>query len=404
VNTRAMAAAILLRIRDHGAYSNVLLPRATHGLSDRDRSFVYRLVTDALRQQRTSDALIAAATNRSVSELDPEVSAVLQVAVAELLGDDPDAAYATVNESVEAVRDLGFGRAAGLVNGVLRRMTRDGLPELPANRARSLSVPEWVLGRITQDHGRALAGALLAGLRASAPGVGIRVARRSEPPAGAIAVDGIEGAYRLDRAPERSRNLVIMDGASVAVARAVAARAGERILDMAAAPGGKTIALWDEAEGRASLVAMDSHQRRLAGARDRLVDYGANPWWVVGDGTRAPFPGESFDAILLDAPCTGLGTLRRRPEIAMRLKVKALENLAAQQRDMLREAWRLVRPGGRVVYSVCTLFAAETVEVVGDYGAAAPPGLPGLAWGGGLLLAPHLTGTDGMFVSVIRKD
>jgi transcription termination factor NusB len=128
VNTRAMAAAILLRIRDHGAYSNVILPRATRELSDRDRSFVYRLVTDALRQQRTADALIAAATNRPVSELDPEVSAVLEVAVAELLGDDPDAVYATVNESVEAVRDLGFGRATGLVNGVLRRMTRDGLP------------------------------------------------------------------------------------------------------------------------------------------------------------------------------------------------------------------------------------------------------------------------------------
>jgi 16S rRNA (cytosine967-C5)-methyltransferase len=195
-----------------------------------------------------------------------------------------------------------------------------------------------------------------------------------------------------------------MDGASVAVARAVGAQAGERILDMAAAPGNKTIAMWDEAGGGVSLVAMDSHQRRLVSARNRLIGYEVSPWWVVGDGTRAPFSAESFDAILLDAPCTGLGTLRRRPEIAMRLKVKALEGLAAQQRTMLREAWRLVRSGGRIVYSVCTLFAAETVDVVGDYAATAPTGLPGLEWGGGLLLAPHLTGTDGMFVSLIRKD
>jgi 16S rRNA (cytosine967-C5)-methyltransferase len=399
-----MAAAILLRIRDHGAYSNVILPRATRELSDRDRSFVYRLVTDALRHQRTADALIAAATSRPVSELDPEVSAVLEVAVAELLGDDPDAVYATVNESVEAVRDLGFGRATGLVNGVLRRMTRDGLPALPADRARGYSVPEWVLGRITQDHGRTLAGELFTGLRAPTPGVGIRVVRGAEPPEGATAVDEIAGAYRLDRTPKPSQDLVVMDGASVAVARAVGAQPGECILDMAAAPGGKTIAMWDEARGGASLVAMDSHQRRLASARNRLIGYDVSPWWVVGDGTRAPFAAESFDAILLDAPCTGLGTLRRRPEIAMRLKVGALESLAAQQRTMLREAWRLVRPGGRIVYSVCTLFAAETVDVVGDYEATAPTGLPGLEWGGGLLLAPHLTGTDGMFVSLIRKD
>ena len=403
MNTRAMAAAILLRIREHGAYSNVILPRATRDLSDRDRSFVYRLVIDSLRQQRTVDELIAAATSRQLSELDPEVGAVLQIAVAELLSDEPDAVYATVNESVEAVRQLGFGRAAGLVNGVLRRLTRTGLPELPADRARSYSVPEWVLGRITQDHGRAMAADLLTGLRTPAPGVGIRVARGIDPPEGAVAIDGIDGAYRVSRAPEPSPDLLVMDGASVAVARAVAARPGERILDMAAAPGGKTIALRDDAGGEASVVAMDAHMRRLLSARRRLGDHGVDLAWVVADGMRAPFADESFDAILLDAPCTGLGTLRRRPEIAMRLKAKAAAAMAETQRAMLSEAWRLIRSGGRIIYSVCTVFAAETIDVVAPYERAAPAGLPGLEWGGGLLLAPHLTGTDGMFVSVIRK-
>ena len=398
-----MAAAILLRIRDHGAYSNVILPRATSDLADRDRAFVYRLVTDALRRQRTADAVIATATNRSISELDAEVSAVLEIAVAELLSDDPDAVYATVNESVEAIRQLGFGRAAGLVNGTLRRLTRDGLPDLGADRARNYSVPEWVLGRLTQDHGRSLAGDLLDGLRAPAGGVGIGVLRGAPPPDGAVPVTGIEGAYRLERAPETGDELVIMDPASVAVARAVAASPGERILDMAAAPGGKTIVMSDDAEGKASVVAMDAHRRRLDSARKRLAAYDVTAAWVVADGVRTPFAAESFDAILLDAPCTGLGTLRRRPEIAMRLKVKGLESLATQQRAMLAEAWRLVRPGGRIVYSVCTLFAAETVDVVGEYEAAAPRGLPGLELGGGLLLAPHLTDTDGMFVSMIRK-
>jgi 16S rRNA (cytosine967-C5)-methyltransferase len=195
-----------------------------------------------------------------------------------------------------------------------------------------------------------------------------------------------------------------MDAASVAVASAVAAQPGEQILDMAAAPGGKTIAMWDDAAGRATIVAMDSHGRRLASARRRLSDHGVSPAWVIGDGTAAPFTDGSFDVVLLDAPCTGLGTLRRRPEIAMRLKVKGAEALAETQRAMLREAWRLVRPGGRVVYSVCTLFAAETVDIVSPYGSAPPAGLPGVEWGGGTLLAPHLTNTDGMFVSVMVRS
>ncbi|MDJ0663665.1 MAG: transcription antitermination factor NusB [Acidimicrobiia bacterium] len=403
MNTRATAAAILLRIREHGAYSNVLLPRATRELSDRNRSFVYRLVIDSLRQQRTVDDLIEATTSRPLSELDPEVAAVLQIAVAELLSEEPDAVYATVNESVEAVRQLGLGRAAGMVNGVLRRMTRAGLPELPADRARTYSVPEWVLGQITQDHGRVFAGELLAGLRAPAPGVGIRVARSSAAPEGAVAIDGIEGAFRVGRAPEPSPDVVVMDGASVAVAQAVAAQPKEHILDMAAAPGGKTIAMWDDAGGIASVVAMDSHLRRLLSARRRLDDHAVNPAWIVADGTRAPFADESFDAVLLDAPCTGLGTLRRRPEIAMRLKAKAAASLAETQRAMLGEAWRLIRAGGRIIYSVCTVFAAETIDVVAPYPRSAPSELPGLEWGGGLLLAPHLTDTDGMFISVIRK-
>ncbi len=403
MNTRAIAAAVLLRIRDHGAYSNVLLPKATAQLSASDQAFVYRLVTDALRNLRTIDAIIELTADRSVASLDPEVGAVLEIAVGELLMDSKDAVYATVNESVEASKQLGMGRAAGLVNGVLRTLSRDGLPELPGDKARSLSVPEWVLGKVTQDHGKGVAGELLRGLRRPAPGIGIRVRPGATAPEGAEPVAGIDGAYRVGHLPNATADVIVSDAASTAVAGAVAAGPGDLVLDMAAAPGGKTAGLWDQTSGRAQIVAMDSHHRRLRSARKRLAELGVEPHWVEGDAMQAPFADATFDAVLLDAPCTGLGTLRRRPEIAMRLKTKALGKLAAQQAAMLAEAWRIAKPGGRIIYSVCTIFAAETVDVVADYPAAPPQGIPGMEWGKGVLLAPHLTDTDGMFIAAIER-
>ncbi len=397
-----MAAAILLRIRDHGAYSNVLLPRATAELSGPDQAFVYSLVTAALRHQREIDAIIEALAARSVASLDDEVGAVLEIAVGEILTDEREAIHATVNESVEAVKQLGRPRASGLVNGVLRRISREGLPELPGDRARSFSVPEWVLGALTNAHGKVMARELLAGLRLASPGIGIRVRPGTDVPPGAQPIDGIDDAYRMERRPV-GQGVVFSDGSSSAVAQAVAARPGELILDMAAAPGGKTIGLWDQSGGGARIVAMDSHGRRLSSARDRLNRANVYPHWVRADGSASPFRDGTFDAVLLDAPCTGLGTLRRRPEIAMRLKTKAQASLVELQRAMLAEAWRVVRPGGRIIYSVCTLFAAETVDVVADYPARVPDNIPGQQWGYGKLLAPHLTDTDGMFVSIIHR-
>ncbi|MCP3998799.1 MAG: methyltransferase domain-containing protein [bacterium] len=403
MNTRAMAAAILLRIRDHGAYSNVLLPRATRDLSRANQSFVFSLVMGSLRRIRTIDATIEAASGRAVDDLDPEVSAILEIAVGEMLDDDRDTVYATVNESVEAIKQLGFARASGLVNGVLRNLSRNGMPELPGDRARDLSVPEWVLGQITHDHGRQAARELLAGLRLPAPGVGIRVRPGGTVPVDAKPLAGIDDAYRVAQLAERRSGVIVSDGASSAVAQAVAVSAGERVLDMAAAPGGKTLSLWDQGEGRARIVAMDSHGRRLASARDRLARESVSPIWIQADGIHAPFADGVFDAVLVDAPCTGLGTLRRRPEIAMRLGTKSPDSLAATQSALLAEAWRVARPGGRIVYSVCTVFAAETVDIVADYPARPPEGIPGVPWGDGLLMAPHLTETDGMFVAVIEK-
>lgn len=402
MNTRAIAAGALLRITDEGAYSNVLLPSVTKDLSQLDRAFVYRLVTDALRNIRRADHLIEQATSRQVEELDTEVLAVLRIAAAEMVTGESKQVHATVNESVEAVRQLDNPRAAGFVNAILRRLGRDGVED-EVDASIALSIPNRLYATIVEAHGEDEAALLLGGLRRSGPPTPIRVRPGGQAPTGAEAVEGIAGAFYIDGPIKADAGISVSDAASTAVGLAVRPRRGERVLDMAAAPGGKTLHLWDMADGEIDVIALDRHQRRLRSARSRLASTGAKPTWIRGDGTKTPFADGVFDAVLLDAPCTGLGTLRRRPEIAMRLTAGSPARLASQQKALLGEAWRVTRPGGRIVYSVCTVSAEETVDVVDDYPASPPADLPGRQWGKGLLLAPHLTGTDAMFISVIDR-
>jgi 16S rRNA (cytosine967-C5)-methyltransferase len=213
-------------------------------------------------------------------------------------------------------------------------------------------------------------------------------------------VAGIDGAWTVP-GREAAAGLAVMDPASTAVALAVGAEPGHRVLDVAAAPGNKTMALDAALGGRGLLVAADRNRRRVAVARRRLAATGVIGPWVVADGAHPPFRPGSFDRVLLDAPCTGLGTARRRPEIKFRLDAGAPDRMAALQRALVEGSLPLLRPGGRLVYSVCTVFAEETVAIASAFGGRPPDGLPGRAEGDGWLLAPHLTGTDGMFVTVI---
>ncbi|MEA3511130.1 MAG: methyltransferase domain-containing protein, partial [Actinomycetota bacterium] len=155
--------------------------------------------------------------------------------------------------------------------------------------------------------------------------------------------------------------------------------------------------------GQGTIVGMDRNAGRLASAQRRLVRLGADAWWVIGDAMKPPFARASFDRILLDAPCTGLGTLRRRPEIRHRLRPESAAEAGRVQRQMLEAAISLLRPGGRLVYSVCTVTPEETANVVAGIDSHAPEGLPGSAIDGGILLAPHVSASDGMFVAVIDR-
>jgi 16S rRNA (cytosine967-C5)-methyltransferase len=207
----------------------------------------------------------------------------------------------------------------------------------------------------------------------------------------------------------------VQDEGSQLVAHALAAAAvdggDERWLDLCAGPGGKAALLAALAASRgARLVANDRQPHRAELVRRALTGAEGVEAVTVGDGTAPPWPAGSFDRVLVDAPCTGLGVLRRRPEARWRVEPGSAEPLAELQRELLRDAATTVRPGGLLVYSVCTLTRAETTGVAGwaaanldGFTVVPPPGPPWEPAGAGARLLPHRAGTDGMFVCAFRR-
>lgn len=403
VETRVTATEILRRILDEGAYSNVVIRTGTQDLSRRDVLFVQRLVYTAIRYLGRIDRTIDAEISRPIDDV---VRQVLRIGVAEILFTETEP-HAAVDSAVESIRVLDAPQASGFVNAVLRNVARHGEPDLPDGAegdALRYGVPSWLFDDLVGTYGDDAARAFL---EASNRPTRVGVRRRSGEPPGE-SIPGIENAFLVDDVSEhreaiRSGDLVVADPASTAAAAALEPQSGDRVLDLAAAPGGKSLHLWDRIGDDGLVVAMDRHPRRAATARRRLERMGVQIPWVIGDAAAPPFPLASFDRVLLDAPCTGLGTLRRRPEIRHRLDQDSAAEAGRLQRDMLEAALGLVRPGGRLVYSVCTVTPEETVGVVAGLDAHAPSNLPGARLDGGVLLAPHLTESDGMFIAVIDR-
>jgi 16S rRNA (cytosine967-C5)-methyltransferase len=378
---RQIAADVVGRVLRSGAFSNVLAEMASSGLAARDRARVKALVFGILRRLEVIDEAIETGAARTVDELDVSVLDRLRVSVFEILYGELPAPVA-VSAGVDLVRG-NKPKAAGLANAVLRRVSRMDRP-LPGG----LVLPGWLEKGLKAEWGAEQTRSF-ALASANEPDRIIRVkAGNVEWFAGIVgAVAAEPGAL-----PE---GMVVQDASSIAVGNAVGAGPGMSVLDMAAAPGGKTLHLLDQVGGDGLVVAMDRHRRRVTDGARRA----SAARWLVGDGTMPPFPGRTFDRVLLDAPCSGLGALRRRPEIRLRVDQGDVEALAALQHRLLEAAFRLLAPGGRLVYSVCTVTPEETVDVARDFDLR-PADLPGLVWGSGRLLAPHLTSTDGMFVAV----
>ncbi|MFN7987782.1 MAG: transcription antitermination factor NusB [Thermoanaerobaculia bacterium] len=437
---RALAVDLLVRVERDRAFAAPLLAAREGSLPPRDRPLLRSLVRSVLRNRALLDHVLARSLSRPIDGLDAGVRAALRVGAAQLLLFDRIPPHAAVGETVEAVRATS-PRASGLVNAVLRKVASAGRPArvvLPAGAglverlALETSHPAWLVARWVADLGADAAEAALRDDDADAPvdvlldprdgDVGALRARLRE--------EGLDGtpspwaplALTLSSSsagshPEiASGRLAVVDVAAQAMCELVAP--ADVVVDLAAAPGGKTRTLLARGIAR-RVVALErnpTRSRRLAAAL-RAAGRGDQALVVRADSSRPPLPRGAFRSVLLDAPCSGTGTLRKNPEIRWRLAPGDLASLARAQRALLHAALDLCAPGGTAVYVTCSLEPEENEEVVGavlaergdasvsvpDRGSLPAPLAAARRPGGFFRVAPGPS-NDGFSATILRKD
>jgi 16S rRNA (cytosine967-C5)-methyltransferase len=375
--SRAVAHRVLVRVFEEGAYADRAFVDEAADLDARDRAFAQRIAYGAVQRVRTIDHALEGIGGRTMAKLDVPVRAALRLGAYELGFLDGVPARASVNEAVELVRGSGAARATGLVNAVLRRSAEqlralvDALPEeMPEEAALKHSYPDWIARTWWREWG---AGEAIELMRA-----------QNEPPETVERVAGA-GVWRQSR------------GSQLA-GLAVGAQPGERVLDLCAAPGGKTTQL---AERAAEVVAVELNPGRARQLEKSVKQLGFGNIVVIQADARAlPADLTGFDRVLVDAPCSGLGVLASRPDLRWRA-----QPLPELQLELLRVAAERVKPGGTITYSVCTIAAAENEDVVDASGLTVAP--LGEEWPEYahprrpefLLTLPHKHGTSGFFVA-----
>ncbi|WP_427167758.1 RsmB/NOP family class I SAM-dependent RNA methyltransferase [Streptomyces sp. C1-1] len=450
---RILAFEALRAVDERDAYANLVLPpllrkaREKEGpdrFDARDAALATELVYGTLRRQGTYDAVIAACVDRPLREVDPPVLDVLSLGAHQLLGTRIPT-HAAVSASVELARVvLGDGRAK-FVNAVLRKVAQDDLDGWIAKVAPSYDEdPEDHLA-VVHSHPRWVVSALWDSLGGGRAGIEKLLAADNERPEVTLvarpgratteelldekaAVPGRWSPYavRLTEGGEPGAIEAVREGRAgvqdegsqlVALALANAPLDGpdERWLDGCAGPGGKAALLAALAAARGAVLLASEKQPHRAGLVAKALSGNPGPYQVIAaDGTRPPWRPGSFDRVLMDVPCTGLGALRRRPEARWRRRPEDLEGFAPLQRALLHSALDAVRVGGVVGYATCSPHLAETRAVVDDVLKQRPeaelldarpllPGVPDLGAGPDVQLWPHLHGTDAMYLALIRR-
>ena len=439
-DARDLALQILVATESRSAYSDRLLETRLResGLAPRDAAFVTSLVQGTLRHRALLDHHLSGLTQSGLEDLPPWIRGALRLGAYQLLVLTRVPARAAVDESVKLARRYGHPGTAGLVNAVLRRLAdgaRAPLPDPEQDPIGRLAIlhshPRWIVERWVARWGEADA-ALLLEADNQEPRVSVRGnAHRIEPKAlaAALEAEGWSGEPAPNGGPvlllprgfvvSRSRlfregYLSLQDEAESVVPLLLDARPGERALDLCAAPGGKASQLAERVAPGGLVIALERHPGRARALRENLVGRLRLPsvHVVCGDGTRPPLR-ESFPRVLVDAPCTGLGVLRRRADARWRKEEGSIREMAVLQRSILGAAAPLVRPGGILVYSVCSLEPEETDEIVRSFLSehrefrlddARPFLPPGFASEEPVLRAtPHRHGTDGVYAARLAR-
>jgi len=390
---RQVAFAVLCRVEE-GAFADLNLDTALSrapSMDPRDRGLATELVYGVLRQRGRIDFALSRFCLKPLAKVEPRVLILLRLGAYQVLLLDRVPDSAAVDETVKLARQEGLTRATGFINGILRSLVRGrneiAWPDPDASPREYLehvlSLPKWLARDWLEEMGKESALAVAEALCA-APPFTLRVnalkisreeylGRLSEAGHQAVptlyAPEGViltgRGGGPLPGAAEGWYQ--VQDEASMLIAHLLAPQKGEKVLDACAAPGGKTTHIAALAQNEASVLALDLHPQRV-----RLIDEGAarlgcgqidaRPW----DLTRPPdfLQPDSFDRVLVDAPCSGLGVLRRNPEIRWRRTKDDIRRMAALQKTILENVAPLVRPGGVLLYSLCTLTPEETTGVV----------------------------------------
>ena len=395
MSARDVAYEVVLRTFEEGAYTDraFAAEAARAGLDRRDRALAMRLSYGCVQRVRTLDHALEALAGRPPARLQPEVRAALRLGAYQLLFAAGIPPHAAVNETVELAKRVAGKRVAGLANAVSRRVAAagpgwvDGLA--PALRH---SYPDWVAAEWTRMFGADGAEALMAAQNEPAEtAVRINTLRAGAVDLGVPAHGDpeIPEALVLDAPFDVAGSAAFADGriwpqsrGSMLPARILAPEPGMRVLDLCAAPGGKSGQLAALMADTGELVCVERHPGRAAALGETLRRFGATCARVVQEDALR-FAEGGWDRILLDPPCSGLGVLAGRPDARWRVQEADARELAALQRRLLAHARSLLAPGGVLVYSVCTIRAEECEEMVP----------------GGRALLPHRDGTDGFYVA-----
>jgi 16S rRNA (cytosine967-C5)-methyltransferase len=425
---------VLRRVFEQGAYADRAFASEARSLSPRDRALAMQLAYGTVQRAATIDHIAAQLADRPAQALDPPVLAAVRLGLFQLLLLGGVADHAAVNESVELVKHAGRG-GAGLVNAVLRRAAREGsallaaLDDRTAAGAATLhSVPVWLAELWFAQLGAEQARALLAhSNRApeSALRVNTLVAQRDELctrlPVRVRAAAGLPEGIVLEAPFDphasplwRAGAIMPQSRASMLVSRVLAPRPGDRVLDLCAAPGAKTTHLAALMAGEGELVAIERHRGRARMLSQTCARMRAGWVQVRAADASQPVAAGPFGKVLVDPPCSGLGTLQSRPDIRWRASPESIAELSDLQARILAAGAAATAPGGTLVYSVCTISDAESEGVVrrflgehsewsaDDLGHAYPclrqaPGSPYLQ------LLGHRDRTDGFFVARLRR-
>lgn len=424
-----------MRVED-GAYASILLAQKEPELEPRDRALCHELVMGVLRWQLWLDRLAEYYTKRPTADLDVAIRLILRLGLYQLRFLSRVPASAIVNESVNLVQRARLRSAGALVNAVLRRAAREpevdparGITDTLERLAVVTSHPVWLIERWTRAFGSEETEAFARANNQAAP-TAFRVVKQrasEEEVIGKLRADGAKleaskiakHAWRVTGGGQAlselaaGGNLYVQDEASQMVAQVLDAQPGDRVLDLCAAPGSKTTQIADGLNGSGTVIAADIQAHRLRTVSDtaKLHDLANIRCLLLNGLGPLPLKENSFDRVLVDAPCSGTGTLRRNPEIRWRISADDIDDLSARQKQLLLNASRVVKRGGRLVYSTCSVEPEENELVVQaflenninfsqvDFPFDGVPTIPRTVrtW-------PQHQDTDGFFVASLRRN